>query len=53
MEARVKGEEAIPLGQRLFDSWFLLLVVGLAVVGVLYVGWGLYEIVSMPEATLP
>jgi cytochrome c-type biogenesis protein CcmH/NrfG len=53
MEARVRHEEEIPLGQRLFDSWFLLLVVGVVVVGVLYVGWGLYEIVSMPEATLP
>jgi hypothetical protein len=53
MEARVEREEEIPLGQRLFDNWVLLLIVGLLVVGVLYIGWGLYEIVSLPQATLP
>jgi hypothetical protein len=46
-----RGE--VPLGQRLFDNWVLLLIVGLLVVGVLYIGWGLYEILSLPEATLP
>jgi hypothetical protein len=43
----------IPLGQRLFDNWVLLLLVGLLVVGVLYVGWGMYEIMTLPQATLP
>jgi hypothetical protein len=43
----------IPLGQRLFDNWVLLLLVGLLVVGVLYVGWGMYEILTLPQATLP
>jgi hypothetical protein len=53
MDGHAEERMEIPLGQRLFDSWILLLVVGLFVVGVLYVGWGLYEITSLPEATLP
>ena len=50
---RSAPSEPIPLGQRLFDNIFLLLVVGLAVVFVLYTGWGLWEIFSLPTATLP
>ncbi len=45
--------EPIPLGQRLFDNVFLLLVSGVIVVFVLYTGWGLWEILSLPTATLP
>ena len=45
--------ELVPLGQRLFDNIFLLLVLGLVVVFALYTGWGLWEIVSLPPATLP
>lgn len=45
--------ERPPLGQRLFDNVFLLLVVGLLVMFVVYTGWGIWEIVSMPKATLP
>ena len=46
-------DEAIPLGQRLFDNWALLLVAGVLIMAVVYTGWGLVEIVTMPEATLP
>jgi hypothetical protein len=53
MDARVETQEEVPLGQRLFDNWILLLIVGVLVVGVLYIGWGLYEILSLPQATLP
>ncbi|HVL68798.1 MAG TPA: hypothetical protein VM364_16165 [Vicinamibacterales bacterium] len=45
--------EAIPLGQRLFDNVFLLLGAGLLVMLVLYTGWGLWEILTLPEAPLP
>jgi hypothetical protein len=45
--------EEIPLGQRLFDRPFLLLVFGLVVMFVFYTIWGLYEIMSLPQATLP
>jgi hypothetical protein len=53
MDGRVEDTVEIPLGQRLFDNWVLLLVVGLLVVAVLYIGWGLYEILTLPQATLP
>jgi hypothetical protein len=46
-------EDIAPLGQRLFDNIFLLLIAGLVVVFVLYTGWGLWEITSLPQATLP
>ena len=40
-------------GQRLFDNVFLLLALGLAVMFILYTGWGLWEITSLPEGRLP
>lgn len=53
MAGQVEETVEIPLGQRMFDNWVLLLVVGILVVGVLYVGWGMYEILTLPQATLP
>jgi len=48
------GEPAdVPLGQRLFDNVFFWLVAGLLVMGVVYTGWGLIEILNLPPATLP
>jgi hypothetical protein len=43
----------VPLGQRIFDNVFLLLFAGLAVMFVLYTGWGMWEITTLPPATLP
>jgi hypothetical protein len=43
----------IPLGQRLFDNWGLLLIAGIVIMGVIYTGWGLWEVLTMPKATLP
>lgn len=45
--------ERPPLGQRLFDNVFLLLVLGMLIMFVVYTGWGVWEILSMPKATLP
>ena len=45
--------EKIPLGQRLFDNVFLLLALGMVVMLVAFTGWGLWEILAMPKATLP
>jgi hypothetical protein len=43
----------IPLGQRLYDSPFLLLVLGIAVMAVIFTGWGLWEVLTLPQAELP
>lgn len=45
--------EAIPLGQRFFDNWPLLMVLGVVIMLVVFTGWGLWEIMTMPTATLP
>lgn len=45
--------ESVPLGQRLFDNVFLLLGAGLLIMFVLYTGWGIWEITSLPPALLP
>jgi hypothetical protein len=45
--------ERPPLGQRLFDNVFLLLALGMLIMFVVYTGWGVWEILSMPKATLP
>ncbi len=50
---REESSEAVPLGQRLFDSPLLLLVVGIVVMLVFYTGWGLWEVMTLPQATLP
>jgi len=46
-------EEKPPLGQRLFDSPFVLLAAGLIVMIVFYTLWGLWEVLSLSPATLP
>ncbi len=45
--------ERPPLGQRLFDNVFLLLGLGLLIMFVVYTGWGVWELLTMPKATLP
>jgi hypothetical protein len=52
-ESQDPRDETIPLGQRLLDSPFLLLLLGLLVMALFYTGWGLLEIGSLPQATLP
>lgn len=47
------GPEQIPLGQRLFDNQYLLLVSGIIIVLILYTGWGLWEIHNLTPAPLP
>ena len=47
------GGEKPPLGQRFFDSPFILLALGMVIMAVFFTLWGLYEITSLPQATLP
>lgn len=42
----------VPIGQRFFDNIFLLLALGVLVTGVVYVGWGLWEILTLPTSPL-
>ena len=43
----------VPLLQRLYDRPFLLLALGMVVMVGIYTLWGLWEILSLPRATLP
>ena len=53
-EANTAPDEApVPLGQRLFDSPFLLLIAGILVMFVFFTGWGIVEIMSLDPAPLP
>ncbi len=52
-EPTPQPEESPPLMQRLFDNVFLLLALGLVIMFVVYTGWGMWEILSMPQGTLP
>lgn len=45
--------ETPPVWQRLFDNVFLLLVAGVLIMLVVYTGWGVWEVLSMPQGTLP
>jgi hypothetical protein len=46
-------DESIPLGQRILDQPFLLLAAGLIVMFGFYTIWGIVEVMSLPQATLP
>ncbi len=54
MAERARGnpaaEERIPFMQRLLDNPFLLLFLGVTIPAVLYILWGVMEIVSIPIA---
>lgn len=47
-----EGEKP-PLGQRIFDNMYLMLFLGVLVMFVVFTGWGLWEIATMPKGTLP
>lgn len=49
----VKPAEKLPLGQRVFDNMYLLLFFGLAIMLIVFTAWGVWEVVSMPQGTLP
>ena len=41
--------EEVPKGQRYFDNFFLLLVVGLIIPFLMYNLWGMIELISVPD----
>lgn len=46
-------DERPPLLQRLFDNVFLLLGLGIVIMLIVYTGWGMWELLTMPKGTLP
>jgi hypothetical protein len=52
-QSRSDPPEEPPLGQRLFDNVLLLLALGLVIMLTVFTGWGLWEILHLPKATLP
>jgi hypothetical protein len=49
MSDQNQGEnDDIPMMQKLLDNPFLLLFIGVASPAVLYLGWGIMEIVTIP-----
>ncbi|HLG06646.1 MAG TPA: hypothetical protein VI383_10920 [Gemmatimonadales bacterium] len=48
-----QSTEQPPLGQRVFDNVLLLLALGTLIMFVVFTGWGMWEILTMPAATLP
>ena len=49
----VTESERPPICQLLFDNMYLLLALGVLVMLVVFTAWGLWEILSMPNGTLP
>jgi hypothetical protein len=49
-DAELPEDEPVPPIQQLLDNPFLLLFIGLAMPTVLYVIWGVMEIVNIPIA---
>lgn len=47
------SEGTKPFFQKFLESPFLLLIAGILVMFVFYTGWGVYELMTMPTATLP
>jgi hypothetical protein len=51
--AQPDPESGIPFFQRLYDRPFVLLALGMGVMLVVFTAWGLWEVLSLPQATLP
>jgi hypothetical protein len=48
MSDQERGEEQVPLGQVIFDEWYLLFLVSVVLSFVLYNAWGLMELLRLP-----
>ena len=49
-EELIPDDEPVPVMQQLLDNPFLLLFLGIAMPTVLYIVWGVMEILSLPLA---
>lgn len=48
--AKAAGDSAVPVMQRILDNPFLLLFLGVTIPTVLYLIWGVMEIIQIPLA---
>ncbi len=46
-------KDQVPFWQKLADSPFWLLILGIFVMVLFYTGWGIFEIMTLPTDTLP
>jgi len=46
-------QSEIPFFQSLYDRPFVLLALGMGIMLVVFTAWGLWEVMSLPQATLP
>lgn len=53
MSKQSSDEAPEPFLQRLYDQPFVLLALCMVVMAGFYTLWGLYEILSLPQSTLP
>ena len=52
-QEKAADDEPVPIGQRLYDSPFLLLAAGIIIMVAIYTGWGIWEVMTLPPAPLP
>ncbi len=52
IDSGLKDDESIPAMQLLLDNPFLLLFLGVVIPTVLYILWGVMEILSLPNAPM-
>ncbi len=50
---RPEESPEVPFLQRLYDRPFVLLAFGMAVMLLVFTGWGIWEVMTLPTATLP
>jgi hypothetical protein len=51
--SRQAETQEIPLGQRLFDNTFALLIISILISGLIYNVWGLIETLGIPRFVAP
>jgi hypothetical protein len=52
-DRETRDPQPVPAGQRLYDNVFLLLAAGVVFMSLVYTAWGLWEVLTLPPATLP
>jgi hypothetical protein len=49
-DERAQGDERVPFMQRVLDNPFLLLFLGVTIPTIIYIMWGIMELVQIPVA---